>query len=72
MSFGEEVAATRAKVQGQILLEEKVNKQRATYLLDTFTFEQFYANWNGTKVDAKKQYAKLIKYLNTKIKDEKN
>ena len=53
-----------------IVLEEKVNKKRAAYLLDTYTFEQFYTTWTGTKVDAKKQHAKIIKYLNTKIKDD--
>ena len=51
-----------------IILEEKVNKKRAAYLLDTFTFEHFYATWGGTKTDAKKQYTKLTKYLNTKTK----
>jgi hypothetical protein len=55
-----------------IVLEEKINKKRASYLLDTYTFEQFYSTWEGTKVDAKKEHAKIIKYLSAKVKDENN
>ena len=55
-----------------IVLEERINKKRASYLLDTYTFEQFYSTWEGTKVDAKKEHAKIIKYLSAKVKDENN
>tara|TARA_R100001463_G_scaffold33061_1_gene73725 strand:+ start:1056 stop:3215 length:2160 start_codon:yes stop_codon:yes gene_type:complete len=49
------------------VLEEKVNKLRASYLLDTFTFEKFYSAWEGNKTDAKKEYEKIRKYLSSKI-----
>jgi len=55
-----------------VVLEERINKKRASYLLDTYTFEQFYSAWEGTKTDAKKQHAKIINYLSAKVKDENN
>lgn len=53
-----------------VVLEERINKKRASYLLDTYTFDQFYSAWEGSKTDAKKEYTKLIKYLESKVKDE--
>ena len=38
-----------------VVLEEQVNKLRVSYLLDTFTFEAFYANGDGKKGDGKKE-----------------
>ena len=50
-----------------IILEEKVNKLRVSILLETYTFDVFYANWTGKKGDGKKEYDKIIKYLNDKL-----
>jgi len=55
-----------------VVIEEKIDKKKASYLLDTYTFDQFYSAWEGNKTDAKKEYAKLIKYLAMKVKDENN
>jgi len=55
-----------------VVIEEKINKKRASFLLDTYTFEHFYSTWEGTKADAKKEHAKIIKYLSSKVKDENN
>tara|TARA_R110001592_G_scaffold136661_1_gene353919 strand:- start:356 stop:2521 length:2166 start_codon:yes stop_codon:yes gene_type:complete len=54
-------------MSASIILEEKVNKLRVSYLLETYTFDVFYANWNGKKGDGKKEYNKIIKYLNDKL-----
>ncbi len=55
-----------------VVVEERIDKKKASYLLDTYTFDQFYTAWEGTKTDAKKEYAKLVKYLEAKVKDENN
>ena len=43
-----------------VVLEEKVNNLRVSYLLDTYTFDEFYSAWEGNKTDAKKEYEKSI------------
>ena len=53
--------------KAEVILEEKVNLLRVSYLLDTYSFENFYATWQGKKGDAKKEYQKIIKYLNHKL-----
>jgi len=50
-----------------VVLEECVDTLRASYLLDTYTFEEFYSVWEGNKTDAKKEYEKTMRYLNNKI-----
>ena len=49
------------------VIREKINTLRVQYLIDTYTFESFYLDWNGTKLDAKKEYDKIIKYLYSKL-----
>jgi hypothetical protein len=55
-----------------IVLEEKVDNLRCSYLLDTYTFEQFYSAWEGNKTDAKKEYEKIMRYLNKKVSSTNN
>jgi len=55
-----------------VVLEERIDNIRASYLLDTLTFDQFYSAWEGNKTDAKKQYEKIIKYLNGKVSSSIN
>ena len=50
-----------------VVLEENINKLRASYLLDTFTFENFYSTFDGKKQCAIKEYEKITKYLNNKL-----
>jgi hypothetical protein len=54
-------------MSASIILEEKVNKLRVSYLLEEYDFDVFYANWTGKKGDGKKEYNKIIKYLNDKL-----
>jgi len=51
-----------------IALTEKINILKAQYLLETYTFENFMTIYDGKKGDAKKEYDKIIKYLNHKVK----
>ena len=55
-----------------IVLEEKVDNLRVSYLLDTYTFERFYSAWEGNKTDAKKEYEKIMRYLNKKVSSTNN
>jgi hypothetical protein len=52
-----------------VVLNERINKIRACYLLETFKFEDFISIYDGKKSDAKKEYDKIIKYLNMKVND---
>tara|TARA_R110000851_G_scaffold57631_2_gene134234 strand:- start:4 stop:2169 length:2166 start_codon:yes stop_codon:yes gene_type:complete len=54
------------------VFEERVDNTKASYLLDTLTFETFFANWTGSKFEAKKEYSKIIKYLNSKLSSSIN
>ncbi len=55
-------------MSASVVLEEKINNLRASYLLDNLNFDMFYSAWEGkNKNDAKKEYDKIIKYLNKKI-----
>lgn len=50
-----------------VVLRETVNTIRVNYLLDTYTFNDFYETWTGTKLDAKNEYNKTMKYLASKL-----
>ncbi len=50
-----------------VVLKEKVNNLRVSFLLDNYTFEQFYSAWEGSKIDAKKEFDKIMRFLNGKI-----
>ena len=50
-----------------VVLRETVNTIRVNYLLDTYTFKDFYDTWDGTKLDAKHEYDKTMKYLASKL-----
>ena len=51
-----------------LALIENIHVPRAQYLLETYTFENFMTIYEGKKTDAKKEYDKIIKYLNIKVK----
>ena len=51
-----------------LALIENIHVPRAQYLLETYTFENFMTIYEGKKGDAKKEYDKIIKYLNMKVK----
>ena len=51
-----------------LALIENIHVPRAQYLLETYTFENFMTIYEGKKTDAKKEYDKIIKYLNMKVK----
>jgi len=55
-----------------VVVEEKIDNLRAFYLLENYTFEMFFGNWDGTKTDAKKEYSKIMKYLNEKVSTDNN
>lgn len=55
-----------------VVLEERIDNIKASYILDTYTFEQFYSAWEGNKTDGKKEYEKIIKYLNNKVSSQHN
>jgi len=49
-----------------VVLREKVNAAKVSYLIDTYTFNIFKSDYEGSLADCKKDYNKLIKYLNSK------
>ena len=51
-----------------LALIENIHVPRAQYLLETYTFDNFMTIYEGKKTDAKKEYDKIIKYLNMKVK----
>jgi len=51
-----------------LALKEKIHLDRAYYLLESYKFENFITIYEGKKGDAKKEFDKIIKYLNCKIK----
>lgn len=53
-----------------VVLEEKVDNKKVSYLLEEYTFDKFLADYTGTQKDAKADYNKLVKYLNSKISGE--
>lgn len=55
-----------------IVLEERINLSKASFLLETYTFDKFYSQFSGTKADAKKEYKKMTDYLTAKVKNEDN
>lgn len=55
-----------------VVLNERINKTHALYLLETFKMEDFILIYNGKKCEAKKEYDKIIKYLNMKVNDTIN
>ena len=50
------------------VLVETIKLERAQYLLETYTFENYMTDYEGKKGDAKKEYDKIIKYLSFKVK----
>ena len=56
------------KNNNNIILDERINKERANFLLDNLTFEDYFASTeHNDKNEAKKNYEKIIKYLKYKI-----
>ena len=53
------------------VVEERVDINKVSYLLENYTYEEFLTNFDGTQKDAKIMYNKIIKYLNSKINGEK-
>ena len=61
------------KNNNNIILDERINKKRANFLLDNLTFEEYFASTEITdKNQAKKNYEKIIKYLKYKITSSLN
>jgi len=50
-----------------IVVKETINLLEACYLLENYKLEDFKKTFNGKHQDAKKEYDKLIKYLNHKV-----
>ena len=50
-----------------IVLREEVHVDRCKYLLETYTFAEHLAGYEGTPADAKKDFNKIKKYLTSKI-----
>ena len=50
-----------------VVIKESVNLLEVYYLLENYKFEDFNKTFNGRKQEAKKEYDKLIKYLNQKV-----
>jgi hypothetical protein len=50
------------------VLVETIKLERAQYLLETYTFENYMTIYEGKKCEAKKEYDKIIKYLSFKVK----
>lgn len=55
-----------------VVLNERINKTHAYYLLETYKMEDFMLIYNGKRCEAKKEYDKIIKYLNMKVNDTIN
>lgn len=53
------------------VVEERVDINKVSYLLENYNYEAFLTNFDGTQKDAKVMYNKIIKYLNSKINGEK-
>jgi hypothetical protein len=53
-----------------VVCNELVNITKCSYLKEEYTFEEFFALWNGNKNDAKIEYKKIMDYLDTKIKQK--
>ena len=53
------------------IVEERVDINKVSYLLEHYTYEAFLTNFDGTQKDGKVLYNKIIKYLNSKINGEK-
>jgi len=53
-----------------VVLEERVNINKVSYLLEELTFDRFLLDYNGSQKDAKANYSKLLKYLHSKISGE--
>ncbi len=53
-----------------VVCNEIVNITKCSYLKDEYTFEEFFATWNGNKNDARIEYKKIQDYLYIKIKQK--
>ena len=49
------------------VFEENINLTKCSYLLDSYTFADFFADFDGTQQDAKIQFKKLQTYLTLKL-----
>ena len=54
------------------VVEERVDINKVSYLLEHYTYEAFLTNFDGAQKDAKVLYNKIVKYLNSKINGEKS
>ena len=52
------------------VVEERVDINKVSYLLENYKYEAFLTNFDGTQKDAKVMFNKIIKYLNSKINGE--
>ncbi len=53
------------------VLEERVDINKVSYLLENYTYEEFLTNFIGTQKDAKTMFNKIVKYLNSKVSGER-
>tara|TARA_R110000822_G_scaffold304963_1_gene430402 strand:- start:1546 stop:3654 length:2109 start_codon:yes stop_codon:yes gene_type:complete len=49
------------------VFDENINMTKCSYLLDTYTFADFFADFDGTQQDAKIQFKKIQSYLTIKL-----
>lgn len=49
------------------VFEENINLTKCSYLLDSYTFADFFADFDGTQQDAKIQFKKIQTYLTLKL-----
>ena len=50
-----------------VVLREKVDLVKVSYLAEIYTFDEFKADFSGSLADAKREFNKLNKYLNDKL-----
>ena len=50
-----------------VVIKESINQLEAYWLLENYKLEDFKKSFNGKSQEAKKEYDKLIKYLNQKV-----
>lgn len=55
-----------------VVIKETINLTEAHYLLEHYKYEDFILTFDGKKTDAKKEYDKIVKYLNHKVNAKTN
>ena len=55
-----------------VVCDEKIDHNRAHYLIDNYTFDDFFASYQGQRQDAKKQYDLIRKTLLEKVMSDNN